>query len=165
MELFSVAHEYGHHAMYHEVGQADEGLEEKIEKEYRADHFAHKISQDLGLKDQPINEFALSGGGAVLVLTMNDLIERTKAVLNTGLGSSPPSFDHPTIVDRVNALAKLDGTLPPQHREFAEGLRLSLFAISDIIWAKILPGLLEAHFNKVRPHAYDSNIDEFVPVN
>lgn len=165
MERFGVAHEFGHHVEFHERGQEQESQSDSIRKEYEADNFAQKICQEIALHNKPLNAFALSGGGAVLILTMIDLVERVKSVLNTGLwfpAFPPESIDHPPIAHRIHALSTLDSSIPEEFRQKAKLLRLSLFAISEIIWANVLPLILEMHVNGVRPQRYDLETDTFV---
>jgi hypothetical protein len=111
MEIFAIAHEYGHHHLAHgKVLGAD-----AKEEEFGADQFALKISEEvekipLGLP----NPFLTSGsGGAILLMALNMLSQFERA-----LGAAVVESDtHPAAAARI---AKFDSIKVLFPAEFAQ---------------------------------------------
>lgn len=96
MELFVVAHEYGHH--HHGHGR-DPEADARIE-EFEADQFALRIGRPIGERDRmPIwNPYLASGSGGVIVLKALETLRR----FEHALGAPMPRGDtHPSADERI----------------------------------------------------------------
>ena len=150
-DLFAVAHEYGHHALNHDTQQTGEDRTSNFRKEFDADYFSQFISQAVARSLLLSNRFALFGGGAVISLCANDILMRAKSVLSNGLVSYSASDSHPPTASRIQALGRLDFYLSAEHQLQAGMLRVSLFRLFKMIWAIVLPGLVECRACGLRP--------------
>ena len=96
MEIFIVAHEYGHHDHGH---GRDLGADARVE-EYEADQFALRICRPIGEHDRtPIwNPYLASGSGAVIVLKALEALRRFEHLLGAPM---PPVGTHPSADERI----------------------------------------------------------------
>lgn len=152
-DLFAVAHEYGHHALNHDTQQTGEDRASNFRKEFDADYFGQFISQAVARSLLQSNRFARFGGGAVISLCANEILMRAKSVLSNGLVSYSASDSHPSTANRVRALSRLYFYLPAEYQIQAGMFRLSLFRLFGLIWAIVLPGLLECRARGLQPVA------------
>ena len=84
VEIFALAHEYGHHAMRHGVTDSSDQVVDALVEEHQADLFARSVSMAIGSREVPPNFYAMSGTGGVIILVALELVKRAKAVLETG---------------------------------------------------------------------------------
>jgi hypothetical protein len=129
MELFVVAHEYGHH--HHGHGR-DLDADPKVE-EFEADQFALRIGRPIGERDRtPIwNPYLASGSGGVIVLKALETLRR----FEHALGAAMPQGDtHPSADERI---ARFDALAVIEPYAFAtfKGFRTTSLRIMDAIGA------------------------------
>lgn len=145
MEIFAIAHEYGHHEYNH--GRSIETMAAYTE-EYEADKFALKISWEL--ENRPLlyqNPYLSSGaGGAILLLSLQtlrrveDLIAGTSTIL---------SDTHPSASDRIarfDSVAILQPKLFPVLKQYRE----AAIRIMSLVESLLYNGSNGADFTKVR---------------
>lgn len=134
MEVFAVAHEYGHHLLKH--GLADSSVEtaDLFGDEHDADGFARLVSIVIDSEEESLNPYARSGVGAILMLGSLDLVTRTKAVLRSGLDQPPPRRRHPPLADRIQRIVDFDRLMPDEIRPRLADLRRYFMSIKEIIW-------------------------------
>lgn len=145
MELFAVAHEYGHHVLQHGVVESSEPSGDVTTMEHEADGFARIISIQIGKNHESPNLFALSGVGAVLMLGALDLARRTRHVLETGNTEFPPREIHPPLQERISYVGLFDQWLPEEKREQIATIRDNALKMVEAIWAATEPRFLEMH--------------------
>ncbi len=126
MEMFAIAHEYGHHHLGHGRNvEADPKLQE-----FEADQFALKICDEADRKPVIIdNPYLISGaGGAVLLKFMNLLRVHEKL-----FGAKNVDFDtHPNVIDRVNRFDSVR-ILKPKEFEWLKSFRDVSVRIMDAV--------------------------------
>lgn len=96
MELFVIAHEYGHH--HHGHGRKpDAGT---WNEEFEADQFALRIGRPIGERDRmPIwNPYLASGSGGVIILKALETLRRFEHALG---GPMPTGDTHPSADERI----------------------------------------------------------------
>ncbi len=145
MELFVVAHEIGHHVTGSAQLRNDPippTTNKDHREEYHADLIAGAILVYLGGKPNPINLFAGSGAAPALLLSVFDMIARTRALLSTGQDNIPPSESHPAIRDRISALDALDLFVHKQERPMLADIRTCFVKIAEDLWTYLRPRLL-----------------------
>jgi hypothetical protein len=59
VELFALAHEYGHHVMRHGVTDTSEDTTDHFFEEHQADIFARSASLEIGSREMPPNFYAM----------------------------------------------------------------------------------------------------------
>lgn len=154
VELFALAHEYGHHVMMHGVASASsEETTDPFVEEHQADLFARSASIAIGLRENAPNVYAMSGAGGVIILGALDLVRRAKAVLETGNDQVPPRERHPPFSDRIAHIALLDEHLATYQRKAAVDMRRCFLEIVEVIWESVRPHLVELHSQGIRPIA------------
>jgi hypothetical protein len=154
VELFAIAHEYGHHVMMHGVGaDSSEETTDPFVEEHQADIFARSASIAIGSHETEPNFYAMSGTGGVIILGALELVRRAKSVLETGNDQAPPRERHPPLADRIAHIALLDQHLEPQQREAAADMRRCFLEIIEVIWEAVRPHLVELHSRGIRPIA------------
>jgi len=155
LEVYVVAHEYGHHIHQHQVGEAgSDGLDVKTahQREYEADRTAIAISTYLGtmgyngdsLGKLP-NLWMESGGAAVAYLTAADCARCLNEILMTGDWSEPLSPTHPPFKPRLLAMEEV---LRPRRN-----LIFRAFAVELIrgIFNYFMPAFAKMHKDGLRP--------------
>ena len=152
MELFAIAHEYGHHALRHGEFTSTDADHDGFQHEYEADTFARAASAAIGSRSEPPNLYAMSGVGAVLVLGSLDLVRRAQSVLLNGDSRAVPSTTHPALKDRIQNIALLDGNAPPDYQEAYRDLRDCFLTILDNVWSDIEPVFKRLHVRGLRPN-------------
>jgi hypothetical protein len=136
MELFVVAHEYGHHDLQHgKTLDAD-----PHEEEFQADQFALKIGYEIWSFPFPFeNPYLTSGAGGVIMLLALETLAATERILGR---SRPASGTHPSVSSR---LEKFDSVAVLQPGEFArlKNFRLASERVLRGVYAALIPALEE----------------------
>jgi len=156
MEIYVVAHEFGHHALEH--GDFDPDQMSPWQLEFDADAYAHLVSVRVGQADEPINHFTLSGAGATLSLLSMELVQRAKQVLRTGSDKLAPSITHPNFETRIAAIAEMDKFLPEEFQAHHHKTRSLIVEIMERLWVEMRPQFVKLHGEGVRPKADDGGI-------
>ena len=152
IEIFVLAHEYGHHVLEHGITDTSEETGDAFTEEHQADIFGRSTCIVIGAREQPPNFYAMSGAGAVIILGALDLVRRAKAVLVSGSDKTEPRKRHPPIADRIEVIALLDEQLPSQPLREAAAIQRRCFAqIIEVIWDLVRPELERLYRQGVRP--------------
>ncbi|SOB80754.1 hypothetical protein SAMN06297144_1220 [Sphingomonas guangdongensis] len=148
MEIFIVAHEYGHHHFGHGRDvEADAHAEE-----FGADQFALRIGAPLGLQERFWNPYLESGaGGAILLMALETLRH-----FETFLGGRVPVADtHPVASARIDAFDTV-ALMEPRRFAALKGYRTAsrrLMAVVHELMDEILAGIpveLRASLTRMR---------------
>jgi hypothetical protein len=136
MELFVVAHEYGHHDLRHGKDLDSNPHDE----EFQADQFALKIGYEIRSGPFPFeNPYLTSGAGGVIMLRALE----TLAAVERVLGRARPILDtHPSVSSRI---ARFDSVAVLQPREFErlKNFRLASERVMHGVHAALIPGMQE----------------------
>lgn len=152
MELFAVAHEYGHHVLKHGVTDSSAVDRDGMKMEYDADGFARMASMAIGTNEEPPNPFAASGAGSVLMLSALDIVRRTRHVLAAGVAEFPKRATHPSLHERVAHVGDFDRFAPEGVRLQFQAMRSDLLGVVEAIWTALEPMVLGMHHEGgVRP--------------
>lgn len=159
MELFTIAHEYGHIQRDHCTDQAasisigDEQLEELIYfwgQEFEADTFGLLTSSAIGFKEE--NMFAQLGAGAVMILAASEMVSRARTIFSSGSDELHRYATHPPVVQRRQVLRETTSTLfPPDIRTPALQMQDDFAVIMEILWDQIQPFFIDLYQAGVRP--------------
>lgn len=152
VELFSIAHEYGHHVLKHGVVTSTENSENALDQEHDADVFARIVgllNENQHARPSPVSA---SGAAAVLILGALDLVRRANCVLATGSDNPPPRKSHPPFRDRIAYIAGGDHLAPEQARADLSVRRNNFCEIIEMVWAEVRPRLLSLHQQGLRPN-------------
>jgi hypothetical protein len=150
MEVFAIAHEYGHHALDHGLTTSANEETAFFEQEHAADSFARGISLVIGKDENAF--FLLSGAGGALILGAIELISRTRAILATGQDGLPHSTTHPPVAERIRFMDDADlEHLPKEDAEEFVGVRRSMVDVLNAIWAEAKPVMETFHSEGLRP--------------
>lgn len=155
MELFAVAHEYGHHVLLHGAAESSAPKGDGTQMEHDADGFGRMVSMAIGSNSEPPNPFAISGAGAVLMLGALDLVRRTRHVLEAGDTEFPPREIHPPLHERITHIGSFDEFAPEGIREQFAAMRCDFLGVVEVIWAAMEPMFLRMHHDggiKLDPH-------------
>lgn len=164
MELFAIAHEYGHHVMRHGVADSTSFGGDFFRDEHDADMFARLISSALSSGNPP-NQFGYSGVGGVLILGMLELVARAKSMLRTGAETVPPRDHHPPFVDRIRHIAEADALLEPSLGSAMAAMRGDFCEIIEAIWKATKPGLQRFHEAGLRPEEDVADMTGWLPLS
>lgn len=149
MEIFAIAHEYGHH--HHSHGRQLSA--DPKQEEFDADQFALKISYDV--ERQPViasNPFLSSGaGGVILLLALETLRKVTEVV--SGI-RSPQRTTHPTISERLPRFDSV-AVLRPTEFSVLKGFRVASERIMTVVDAELTDLL------RVLPPKFAQELREF----
>ena len=163
MELFAVAHEYGHHIFEHGGSESSDAMRDDFKDEHEADIFGRLICLKEGLSVEPPNLYAASGVGAVLMLGALELVRRVRALLETGVPVAEPRKSHPPLKDRLLAIAGADEFAHEADRPIFEDLRSCAERIIDMVWEFAEPAIRGLHKAGARPQPTSSDVGGWLP--
>ena len=147
MELYVIAHEFGHHisaSINPQSFSLPSGNNESQAEEYRADFIAGAILVYLGGDPNPTNIFTGSCAGAALLLSVLDMIERTRTVLTTGRDSISTSESHPSVKDRIEAFGETSMFVHESERPMLADARTCFTKILEGLWQYLRDDMLKA---------------------
>jgi hypothetical protein len=162
MEVFVVAHEYGHHINRHNAGASAASSvlpDDALRHEFEADRLAWAIARYLGAAGfagrltRVRNTWMESSAGAVAYLAAADLVRRVREILQTGSAETRRSQTHPPLDDRLEALDHwngFDGDPEPLRTEF-RNQRSFLRNLLGNIYNYLVPKFNAAHKAGYRP--------------
>lgn len=126
MEVFAIAHEYGHHHLDHGRSiEADPHLEE-----FEADQFALRISYEVEKKPVSMqNPYLLSGAGGLILLLSLDVLREVEAFLGA---AAVDRSTHPSVTERAKRFDSVSVLFP---KEFAwlKGFRMASIRIMTCV--------------------------------
>jgi hypothetical protein len=138
MEIFAVAHEYGHHCLMHGIAASSAEPDSSFQLETDADLLARLISGAIG-KDED-QDFIYSGAGGALMLGAIDLVARARSVLVSGSDILPPSKTHPPVAERIKRMDEADRQhLPYEIAERCVRSRQRILETLNLIWDHVRP--------------------------
>jgi hypothetical protein len=144
MEVFAVAHEYGHHCLMHGVTASSADRNSSFQLEHDADLFARCVSGALGQDEG--KDFLYSGAGGALMLGAMDLVARTRSVLVSGSDSRSPSKTHPPVTERVERMNEADlQHMPKDVAEQCVRARQQILDTLNLIWDHVKPVFEQLH--------------------
>ena len=140
MEIFSIAHEYGHHHLQH--GKDIEA--DAFREEFQADQFALKVCYEV--EKRPLiasNPYLPSGAGGVIILLALETLRDVQGLLERKSKSFPAT--HPEVAERI---AKFDSVAVLKPREFdaLKGFRVAserLLRLTNLAVLETLKGMPE----------------------
>jgi len=144
MEIFVIAHEYGHHHHAHGKGLGSDPQAE----EFEADQFALKISG--AVKQFPPmleNPYLKSGAGGVVMLLALDTLRDVQRLF--GNASETTLDTHPDVLARIE---RFDSVALLEPREFARlnGFRLAAQRVMGSVHSILLPAIAAISKDKLR---------------
>jgi hypothetical protein len=145
IEVFVMAHEYGHHALKHGRMESSEDRADIQMQEHEADLFARAISLVADREAEVPNMYLRSGVGGVVILGALDLVRRAHATLRTGSDRFEPRDTHPPFEERVAIFGAMDQSLPAETQAIFADLRGEFAKIVEGIWQLVLPILQDLH--------------------
>jgi hypothetical protein len=111
MELFAIAHEYGHHDLDH---GRDISIEPQVE-EYQADQFALKICYEI--EREPLifeNPYLSSGAGGIVLLLALEMWRGVESLLD---GKTAKPGSHPEALSRIERFRSVSVLKPAEFRQ------------------------------------------------
>ncbi len=134
MEIFAIAHEYGHHHLNH---GRDVEADPRVE-EFAADAFALRISDEV--ETQPVileNPYLLSGAGALILLMSLD----TLRAVEDAMGAKPVKMGtHPSVTERIDRFETIRLLFPSEHRRL-KSFRTASRRVMRVVHDTIVPAL------------------------
>lgn len=132
MEIFMIAHEYGHHHLAHgRTMENDAHMEE-----YAADQFALKICYELAKKRiaEIPDPYLSSGGGGILLLMSLASLRRVKAKLGLPISEQDT---HPAASQRIERFESV-AVLKPIEFQTLKGFRLACQRVMMLVDSEIV---------------------------
>ena len=164
MEVFSIAHEFGHHVLKHGMTASSVEQPSSFDEEHEADLFARIASIGVArVHQEKPGHFLFSGAGGAIILGALELVARARAVLETGQDTLPSRKHHPPVSERIEAFDKLDKDyLGARAQEFVV-FRSSLLSVLDLVWEAVKPMFERQHREGVRPVSASSSPLDWLP--
>ncbi|WP_256808760.1 hypothetical protein [Bradyrhizobium sp. Bra64] len=167
MEVFAVAHEYGHHSLQHGVGASSSNdIQTKTsawEDEYQADIFARLISG--ALAETAADVMLLSGAGSI-ILAGTDLIARARQTLLAGTDVVPERDSHPPLAKRLERLDAEDRSgLPSKEAEWCVQFRRNVVTVIAVVWEELKPTFGRYHAEGLRPDEHTNTPANWLPLS
>lgn len=134
MELFVIAHEYGHHDYQH--GRTIDA--DPHQEEFQADQFALKIGYEIcSYPFRSENPYLTSGGGGVIMLLALETLRDVERILGR---ARPTPGTHPSIMARIE---KFDSVAVLQPREFErlKNFRLASQRVMNTVHNALIPAM------------------------
>jgi len=134
MEIFAIAHEYGHHHLNH--GRELEANPRA--EEFAADAFALRISYEV--EKQPVvmeNPYLLSGAGALILLSSLDTLRAVERALGA---RHPDPGTHPSVTERIARFESVRLLFPNEYR-WLKGFRTASHRVMMVVHKMLLEGL------------------------
>lgn len=127
MELFIVAHEYGHH--HHGHGRQLEA--DARAEEFEADQFALRIGRPIGERDRtPLwNPYLASGSGGVIILKALETLRRFEHALGAPM---PTGITHPSADERILRFDSV-AVVEPTMYSTLKGFRSASLRVMDAV--------------------------------
>lgn len=157
MSLFVIGHEYGHHIAKHSLGDqvSVDGMdtESQHQDELVADMLATALSTSAGQLTERPNWFALTGVGAVIILTALEYIRRGERILKTGSHESTITRNsHPPLDDRLKVVRYVvSDFIRNKGSETAIRMQNHIKDLLDLAWFYASEELINAYHQGVRP--------------
>lgn len=132
MEIFAIAHEYGHHHLAH---GRDVEADPKAQ-EFEADQFALKICEEVDRRPVILeNPYLISGAGGVVLLMALDTLRLIEEVIGV-----PPALSesHPSVSDRIVRFDSVRLFLPAEFKRL-RGFRTASARIMALVHQVLLP--------------------------
>ena len=133
MEIFAIAHEYGHHHLDHgRELEADPRAEE-----FAADAFALRISDEV--EKEPVvmeNPYLLSGAGGLILLSSLDTLRAVEKALGA---RHPDPGTHPSVTERIARFEAIRLLLPDDHC-WLKGFRTASRRVMMIVHKMLMEG-------------------------
>ncbi len=163
LELFVMAHEFGHHIAVHGAGDFSLGVDgpEQVRilaQELEADHLAALIMAHAGVEFK--YPFAQSGAAGVVMLTALDMMRRARDVLESGAEQPFRSHTHPPLRERLLMMETL--RYDPREAEAMKTLRAHLHEMMEGIWEIIRPRLVVWHKQGLRPAPIEQTREQWL---
>lgn len=156
MELFAVAHEFGHHIANHSIGGevSADGVDAELSQsmEMEADFIGAVLTAQVAQDETSMNVFALSGLGGVILLSVLDFGRVAHEVLKYGKERDSVSGSHPQLALRV---AMIKYTLAQysdeETRDFIEMVHEQFRQVMEFVWSEGRLAVSKMHEQGVRP--------------
>jgi len=154
MEVFVVAHEYGHHVRQHNSGENASTFvpsEEARQHEFEADRVSWTVSKFLGAngfagkQTDARNYWMESSAGVVAYLTAADVVSRVRSILEEGRVVARRSASHPNTRDRLRALELWSGFDKESLRDEFRLRRRFLRSLIGSLYLFLKPKYMAAH--------------------
>ncbi|MFZ5733649.1 MAG: hypothetical protein ACOY4O_13000 [Pseudomonadota bacterium] len=167
VELFAIAHEYGHHSLNHGRVTDSSASSTAFSDEHDADVFGRVICILHNAELPVTNPYLLSGTGAVLILGAMDLVRKANALLETGQDIAKPRKRHPPYIERIKHISAADNIATTNQIELQE-LRVRRNAFVDIwelIWSHVRPKIEQMHKDGIRPKDNKADFGGWLPLS